>query len=77
MEECIFVTTFSNEYECILKEKYESQDVVRKMFNERMKEWEEKIYSALVSAGVSEEIVYSIPVKPAGHDKPHLPGIDY
>ena len=67
----IFVMTRANALETALKVKPDPE----KRFNEKVKEWREKIVDTLVATGVPKEIACEIPVEPAGHrKKPHLPG---
>ena len=67
----IFVMTRGNALETALKVKPDPE----KRFNEKVKEWREKIVDTLVATGVPKEIACEIPVEPAGHrKKPHLPG---
>lgn len=72
-ERSIFVMTFANTLEARLRVKPDFE----KKFNDRLKEWKERMHTALLKAGVPKEVADKVPVEPAGHPlKPHLPGRD-
>ena len=67
----IFAMTRANVLETALKVKpdYEAR------FNDRLRDWKERIVATLISIGVPKAVGYKIPVKPVGHPKkPRLPG---
>ena len=69
----IFVMTRANVLEAALKVKPDPE----KRFNDKLKEWKERIVATLTATGVPKEVAYEIPVQPAGHPKkPRLPGRD-
>lgn len=73
----VFVMTFGNQLESMLKTKHQGA-VIEEKFNARIDSWEQRIHQALLSAGVPEKIVRQVPVTVAGHfKKPHLPGRQY
>ena len=73
-ENSIFVLTRANALESALKVKPN----LEKRFNERIRDWRERIHATLLKEGVRKDIVDEIPVEPAGHiKKPHLPGRMY
>ena len=70
----IFVMTFANTLEAMLKVKPDCE----KKFNDKLHEWEGRIRGALLAADVPKKIAEKVPVQPAGHPrKPHLPGREY
>ena len=70
----IFVLTFANTLEAMLKVKPDCE----RLFNDKLQEWEGRIQGALIEAGVPKKIAEKVPVQPAGHPrKPHLPGREY
>ena len=73
-ENSIFVLTRANALEAMLSVKPD----LEKRFNDRLREWKDRIHEALLKEGVSKEVVDEIPVEPAGYiKKPHLPGRKY
>ena len=67
----IFVMTRANVLETVLKVKPNFEE----KFNERLQDWKQRIHASLSEVGVPKEVIYKIPVQPAGHPKkPRLPG---
>ena len=64
-ERSIFAMTRANVLESALKVKPDFQD----KFYDRLRDWEERIYTTLVANGVPKEISFRIPVEPVGHPK--------
>ena len=73
----VFVMTFGNQLESMVKTKHQKA-VVEEKFNANIESWKQRIHQALSSAGVPDKIVSQVPVEVAGHfKKPHLPGRQY
>ena len=69
----IFAMTRANVLETALKVKPDFEE----RFNDRLRDWKQRIHSTLIGTGVPKEVGYKIPVKPVGHPKkPRLPGRD-
>ena len=69
----IFAMTRANVLETALKVKPDFEE----RFNDRLRDWKQRIHATLIGTGVPKEIGYKIPVKPVGHPKkPRLPGQD-
>ena len=69
----IFVMTRANVLESALKVKPD----LEKRFDNKLREWRERIVGTLIATGVPEKVACEIPVEPAGHPKkPRLPGRD-
>ena len=74
----IFVITYANMLETMLKTKHREQPLVEKEFHAAITSWKGRIHEALSSVGVPKDVVCKVPVEPAGHThKPHLPGREY
>ena len=74
----VFVMTFGNMLESMVKTKYHQKAAVEDKFNANIESWKQRIHQALSSAGVPEKIVSQVPVEVAGYfRKPHLPGREY
>ena len=69
----IFVMTRANVLESALKVKPDPE----RRFEDKLREWRERIVATLIATGVPEKVACEIPVEPAGHPKkPLLPGRD-
>ena len=70
----VFVLTFGNKLEALLKCKHPSSELESKL-KEKIENWRTGIREALKYARVPQEVVINIPIEPAGHAcKRHLPG---